>query len=334
MAVSIKNSDKRLPILFIAISIMVIFQVAWWTYVFYSDVDVIARLTLDVSDLKAQVLGSPPTLTAADVAKNVFHRRFMFLSESITFVILTSFGLFMLFKALKNEQRLKEVQRNFIETLTHESKTPLTALKLRLESTLEKNSGSPGVEKDLTQSLEEVRRLSSILEKALNLNRLENYEFSFEEISLHQVLREVLRRLEPLFRGKNVAVTTSMCDDAFVRGDYYALQSTVQGLIENAVLYNEKQDRELKISLVRQANQIILQISDNGSGISETDRPHIFERFYRGKNSRKIPGTGLGLYLASTVIAAHHGVIKLLKSGMGSKFEISLPLCEGNGGAV
>jgi signal transduction histidine kinase len=210
--------------------------------------------------------------------------------------------------------------------MTHESKTPLTALKLRLESILEVNSDEAQLSRELSQSLEEVRRLASVFEKALNLNRMESYAFRFEEILFSDLLKEVIRRMDPLFRQKNVAVRVAVNDNIWVKGDLFALQNTVQSLLENAVLYNDKTDRVVSVELSEKESEVLLRVSDNGPGIFSADREKVFDKFFRGKTSRKTPGTGLGLYLAKHIVESHSGKISIEGSGdSGACFQVLLP---------
>lgn len=112
------------------------------------------------------------------------------------------------------------------------------------------------------------------------------------------------------------------------------MQNTVQSLLENAVLYNEKAEKEVRIKLIEEDSSVKLSVSDNGPGISEVDRIKIFEKFYRTKTSRKIPGTGLGLYLAKHIVESHNGslVLSASQSGTGSQFDLRLPKLEAKSG--
>ncbi|MFM8315196.1 MAG: sensor histidine kinase, partial [Deltaproteobacteria bacterium] len=257
--------QKRWVKLFIAVSILMLTQVAWWLDVFSRNVKTVSELQKENAALRG-VLNQVGVVEA--IQKDAFHKQLMFYSETFVFAALTAFGLYLLFRALRMQEKAREQQKQFIETMTHESKTPLTALKLRLESTLEKNSNEVQLSKEISQSLEEVRRLISVFEKALSLNRMENYSFCFEEISVSEMVKEVARRMEPLFKQRNVRFHFSASEEVWVKGDLFALQNTVQSLLENAVLYNDKNEREVTIELKQRNNEVLLTVSDNGPGIS------------------------------------------------------------------
>jgi signal transduction histidine kinase len=318
-----KVVQKRWVKLFVAVTILMLTQVAWWLDVFNRNVKNISELQKENAALRG-VINQPGVLE--NIQKAVYHKQLMFFSETFVFAALTAFGLYLLFRALRYQEKAREQQKQFIETMTHESKTPLTALKLRLESILEGNSNDPQLSKELSQSLEEVRRLASVFEKALNLNRMENYAFRFEEVPFSESVKEVVRRMDPLFRQKNVKVSSSISNDVWVRGDLFALQNTVQSLLENAVLYNDKAERFVSVEVSEKEGEVLLRVLDNGPGISTSDKEKVFDKFFRGKASRKIPGTGLGLYLARHIVESHSGRISIETSGAGGAcFQIFLP---------
>lgn len=315
--------QKRWAKLFLAVAFLMLTQVVWWLDVFSRHVNTIAELRKENATLQGTihdpgVLQTIQTFTA--------RKKMMFYSETFVFGVLTALGLYLLFRALRLQERARDLQKQFIETVSHESKTPLTALKLRLESMLEKSAAEPQLTKELNQSLEEVRRLVSVFDKTLSLNRMENVGFRFEEVSLSELIQEVIRRMDPLFKQKNVVLNPNILSDISIRGDLFALQNLVQSLLENAVIYNDKEKREVAIELKETPSGVNLKILDNGPGIAEAERNKVFEKFYRGKSSRRIPGTGLGLYLVKHTVESHGGKIELSASPQnGTQFEVTFP---------
>lgn len=321
--------QKRAALLFLAISGLLIVQVLWWTFVFVNDVD-------QMRDLKTRAfqaersLGGTPAGSPAQFEKEAFHRRLMFISESIFFLGAACVGFWLLFRALRNEERSREIQRNFIEVISHESKTPLTALKLRLEALRDSQPSGSESYSELRLALAEVQRLSGILDKALQLNRMDRYTFTFEDLNLGQVAEDALKRVEPFLREKKIQVTSHLSSDVWVKGDLFGLQSSIQSLIENSALYNRSAEKSLELGVERELGRAVLTVSDNGPGVPLTERERVFERFYRGKAGRRVPGTGLGLYIAKSVIAAHQGVIRLVdRERPGAHFRIELPALRG-----
>jgi signal transduction histidine kinase len=316
--------QRKWGFLFLALHLLLLSQVLWWGIVFCRDVNSLKELKIRNHWLQTQ-LGRENQVTLEVFEREALHQKVMFLSESVFFALVASLALWLLFKALRTEEKSRVSQRNFIEVISHESKTPLTALKLRLESVKEKLGEAP-LTRDLNLALEEVRRLSSILEKSLELNRMERYSFSFELVDLSQLVSEVLRRMDPVFKEKQIDVHSQLSSGLVVRGDSFGLQNSIQSLIENSVLYNDAKEKALSVELNQQLGSVLFSVKDNGSGIAEKDEPFIFDRFYRGKAGKKVPGTGLGLYLTKQIISAHQGILRLVRSGQGAHFEIQLPL--------
>lgn len=315
--------QKRWAKLFLAVAILMLTQVVWWLDVFSRHVNTIAELRKENSVLQGTIR-DPGVIEAIETF--TARKKMMFYSETFVFGVLTALGLYLLFRALKNQEKARDLQKQFIETVSHESKTPLTALKLRLESILEKSESDAQLSKELNQSLEEVRRLVSVFDKTLSLNRMESLSFRFEEVSFSELTQQVMRRMDPLFKQKNVKLSSSISNDVWVRGDLFALQNLVQSLLENAVIYNDKETREVAVELREVAGAVKLKITDNGPGILQEERNKIFEKFFRGKSSRRIPGTGLGLYLVKHTVEMHSGKIELSSSSSnGAQFEVTFP---------
>ncbi|MEZ4751625.1 MAG: HAMP domain-containing sensor histidine kinase [Bdellovibrionota bacterium] len=316
---------KRWLRLFALVAALVLAQVVWWNVVFMSSVHNIEVLRTEMLGYKNQ-LGLAADSTPESIAESAHKQRTMFVSESIFFMMLTCLAIYLLYRALKAEERSREIQKNFIEIVSHESKTPLTALKLRLES-LQEFGDSAETKREALLSLDEVRRLTSLFDKIMNLNRFERRAFSFEPISISDLVESVAHRVEPLLRAKAIELETDLDPKAVVSGDADSLQNSIQSLVENSILYNDKPDKKIRISVQRDSGGTTrLDIDDNGPGIPAQDSPHIFERFYRGRSGRRVPGTGLGLFTAKFIVEAHAGSLKLMPSGLGgTHFQIELP---------
>ncbi|MCB0403354.1 MAG: HAMP domain-containing histidine kinase [Bdellovibrionales bacterium] len=316
---------KRWLRLFALVAALVLAQVVWWNVVFMNSVGSIEGLRSEILGYRNQ-LGLSSETTPTLIAESAHKQRTMFVSESIFFVMLTCLAIYLLYRALKAEERSREIQKNFIEIVSHESKTPLTALKLRLES-LQESSNSEETKREAHLSLDEVRRLTSLFDKIMNLNRFERRAFSFESINLSALVESVAARVEPMLRAKSIQLETDLDPKALVNGDADSLQNSIQSLVENSILYNDKTEKKIRISVQRDpGGTTVLDIDDNGPGIPAQESPLIFERFYRGRAGRRVPGTGLGLFTAKFIVEAHAGSLKLVHSGLGgTHFQIELP---------
>lgn len=313
-----KLKPRKIKIVFYSIAILLSAQVIWWATLFLSQVN-------EISSLKQQLAGNSPEAIAL-AQKEAFHKRFMFLSESGFFLVVMGAGIFLIYRALRVEEKASSAQKSFVEIMSHESKTPLTALKLRLESVLEQHAQDPALERDLKLSLLEVRRLASLFDKAMSLSRAEREAFRPETLDLKTLIRSVVARMEPVIQERKVALTLEIPDALWVDGDVDGLRSSIQSLLENAVYYNDKAEKLVKLSAALTGKSVILSIDDNGPGISSADAERLFEKFYRGEKQQAVPGSGLGLYLARQIAEAHRGDLRIESSSLGgARFSLILP---------
>lgn len=313
------SRTRFLKVVFYSVAILLTAQVIWWTSNFLSYINELSQWKKVGAD----------AATVHLVDKEAYHKRVMFLSESAFFLLATGAGIFVLYRALRVEERARKAQKSFVEIMSHESKTPLTALKLRLESVSEKRQADEELKRELSQSLLEVRRLSSLFDKAMSLSRADSSAQNIEVVNLSQIVRSVLNRMEPVLKERKVELSLDLDSGLHVRGDIAALQSSVQSLVENSVYYNDRDRRQLGLSLTSKGKRVLLFVDDNGPGIPPEEREHVFEKFYRGSQTRNVPGSGLGLYLAKKLVEAHHGGLEVLGSQLGGvRFSVDLPRAE------
>lgn len=308
--------------LILALAALLVFaQLGWWAALFVGEVDT-------VLELRTRVEG---TTAKPELATEARRRRTMIISETLFFAGMMSIVFGLLYRALRREERAQESQRNFLEIVTHESKTPITALKLRLEDVLDAPAAKdPALARELRLAADEVERLSSIVEKALSLHRLEREPLVPEFVEIEPLVRAVAQRLEPLCRKHAVRLEVTVDGSPTVFADPVGLRNAIQALLENAVLHGEApgSDRRVEVVLGRDGTQAFLSVRDNGPGVAENDRKRLFERFFRAKPGGRVPGTGLGLYLARTVVESHGGTVRWAGAGLdgrGAEFRLSLP---------
>lgn len=312
---------------FVSVAVLVLAQIGWWAYVFVHEVQDSAAahrhnvlLSTELSELQREA-------RLKSIDHDFLRRRNMFVSESLFFAVLTCIGLALLFRALRSERKAQEQEKSFIEIVTHESKTPLTALKLRLESIVEQWAGvDPSLNRELDLAQREVLRLVQVVEKTVNLNRLEREGLTLRPLCLTEVVRDSFRRLEPFLKSKEASVELKLEEEVWIYADAPSIATTLQNLLENAVVHNSSTPPQIAVTLQTVGKEICLRISDNGPGIAAHERHDIFERFHRGEAGRRVPGMGLGLYLARVLVEAHGGSIALLdSSGPGATFELRFP---------
>lgn len=218
-------------------------------------------------------------------------------------------------------------ERQFIADVAHEMKTPIATLRSSFEVTLNKERTNEEYKKIIKGSIIETDRLTTTLKDVLDLawsevpneNLRENFDLSI-------LMRELVEIAEKLAVKKQIKVTHDVVPHIQMKGFRERLGRAILNIIDNAIKYTPVNGR-VHISLLKEFNNALITIEDNGQGVEESELGHIFDRFYRGAKTDKVFGAGLGLAIAKATIGIHKGVIQVKsKLKMGSTFTIALPL--------
>ena len=247
--------------------------------------------------------------------------------------------------------RLDEMRRDFVANVSHELKTPLSAIRAYAE-TLRDGAleDRPAAQRFVARLLEQSRRLQALLDDLLTLSRLESLEGRPrpEPVDLLPILRRSLEVLEDAARGLQVEVRFEEPAEPVppVLGDREGLERLATNLLDNAVKYNREGGR-VTVRLGRSAaaagagwvGQAVLEVADTGIGIPDDALPRIFERFYRVDKGRTrtadAGGTGLGLAIVKHVAQSCGGRVEVESElGVGTTFRVYLPLASAAGGAA
>lgn len=251
----------------------------------------------------------------------------MLIINAMVLVLGGTSSYFLAGKTLKPIQKSLEKQKQFIGDAAHELKTPLTALKTSLEVGLMDKKIDKDSAKLLESSLEDVDSLTSLTENLLSLARLEsdNYATSFEIVELKNIINRVVKHLKPLADQRKIKLKVSGLSNLTVFGNEDALVEAVMVFVDNAIKYSHEKS-EVNIKAVKQKNNLVLKIIDQGIGIDQKYLSQIFDRFYRVDDARTKGnrfGYGLGLALAKRIIEQHGAKIKVdSELGEGSIFTI------------
>lgn len=231
----------------------------------------------------------------------------------------------------KLEKSFHQVKR-FTADASHELKTPLTILRGEVEVGLKKKRGLKEYQSILASNLEEINRMSRIVEDLLTLSRADMGELIMEreEIELSALAREVWEDLQLLAKKKRIQL--KFMDNGFTRveGDPLFLRQLILNITENGLKYTRAGGEvAVRVKGDRHQGVVRLLVTDTGVGIPQKDLKRIFDRFYRvdGARSRETGGTGLGLSICQWIAQAHEGRIAVeSKVGKGSTFTVTLPM--------
>jgi two-component system phosphate regulon sensor histidine kinase PhoR len=241
-------------------------------------------------------------------------------------------GALIVLNDITHLRRLEKVRRDFVANVSHELKTPITAIKGFVETLLDGALENPAESQRFLKIVsKQIDRLSSIIEDLLQLSRIEQDEEK-EEIELdNQPLKEVLnasiQSRSALAEEYGVKMELQCEPDIIAGVDAPLFEQAIANLIDNAIKYSNESNRVL-IRACTSGNQIRVSVQDWGIGIDKEHHPRLFERFYRvdKARSRKIGGTGLGLSIVKHIVHIHKGSISLdSEPGRGSTFTIHLP---------
>jgi signal transduction histidine kinase len=236
----------------------------------------------------------------------------------------------MLSEKLAHEQRLAELQRNFVSMASHEFRTPLTIIDGQAQRLI--NAGGRFTSEDIAQRARNVRtavrRMTSVIENLIDASRLMDGQaelyFHPSEFDLSKLLHEICQSHRELTPRASI-VEHLVVRPLTIVGDQKLLFQTFHNLISNSIKYSTA-EATVSVSAEISEGQIIVMVEDHGLGIPEADREHLFERYYRGSNVEGIVGSGIGLYLVKTVVDLHRGDILVESNeGEGSRFIVSIP---------
>ena len=240
-------------------------------------------------------------------------------------------GIFTIFVYNQKTLQLFRLQHNFINNFTHELKTPVTSLKLFLETFLKYDLARQDQEKYIHYMLSDVGRLSDNINRILNLARLESksYQADFRITDLAQSIEDFLAIHAPLFEGCDIRVHRPRGEPWRHPVDRPLFEMLVMNLLTNAVKYNKSERPRIDIRFHTGRRNLRLRFEDNGIGISKGETRKIFRRFYQtGRPGRTLAkGSGLGLNLVQNIARLHKGRVEAEShmDASGSVFTLILP---------
>lgn len=221
--------------------------------------------------------------------------------------------------AIKN---LQENQAQMIVDISHNLQTPLTVIKGEISSL----NSSFGGHKSLEALDKSIDRVSYLINRMLKLGRLAATEkIEKEKISLSSILEDIYSYISLLAEAKKIKVEAAIEKDLWILGNKNQLEEIVINLISNSIKYIAN-ERKIFLKACRQADKIMIQVTDTGIGIPEKEIGDVFKSFYRSSNSRGIPGSGLGLAICKKIIELHDGQVKInSRVGQGTCVKVLLP---------
>jgi heavy metal sensor kinase len=229
------------------------------------------------------------------------------------------------------DQAFQHINR-FSADASHELRTPLTILQLELEGIAQSHRLNPSLTDQIGSALEETHRMSHIVENLLAISRLDAGEVKMDKtrLDLGQLAASTAEQMRLLAEEKLIQFRSNVATNIYVEGDRSRLQQVIVNLVANAIKYTQE-GGEVEVNVRADRGTAVLEVSDNGVGISALALGHVFERFYRADKarSRNSGGAGLGLAIVKAICTAHGAEIKVSsEEGHGSRFTVELPLLD------
>lgn len=237
-------------------------------------------------------------------------------------------------RSLEHLVELNRTKTEFIQIVSHQLRAPLTNIRWSIEFLLTKRRNQPGDKNEdeyFGLIKENSQRLENLLSDLLIVSRLKEEGFfkHKEKINFVDVIKKIVSDYQSFAKALNVSITTKIIDKPIlIEVNRLLVETALENIVKNAIVFNKK-GGNVEIFTKEYPKYIQIGVRDEGQGIVQADRKHIFKSFFRGKGAfqSQAQGTGLGLYIAKAIITRYGGKIWFdTQEGKGTTFYITLPI--------
>ena len=236
-------------------------------------------------------------------------------------------GLYLLIQDVNREKRMNQLRADFVSNVTHELKTPLTAINMFAEAMNMRQDNLDSKQKKYTTIIvKESEKLKRMINNILEFSKKENNKLSYklERSNLTDIVSSTIKEMDYFLEINKIDVHLNIAADIYANVYPEGIKQALSNLISNAIKYSLKNKR-LNIQLFKKDKEIFIEVEDFGIGIPKDQQDRIFEKFYRvnSNENETVSGTGLGLTVAKDIIEEQHGKLLVESTfGKGSKFTI------------
>ncbi len=249
----------------------------------------------------------------------------------LVLVLTLSLGVIITIRAVYQEMQLARLKSDFVSFVTHELKTPLTAIRMFTETLLMGRGGDPQSTRQCVELIDkEATRLSRLIQSILEYSKIETGQqvFRFSSGDMPEVVSEAVEIFKQHNPDTQLEIEINQAQHiSKIRMDRSALVELFLNLLSNAYKYSRGANKKIVINLRESIDHISVDVVDNGIGISKRDQKKIFDKFFRANDylTRDIEGTGLGLSFAKYIARMHNGDIKVSSQvHQGSTFTLEI----------
>jgi two-component system phosphate regulon sensor histidine kinase PhoR len=254
------------------------------------------------------------------------------LLSSLALLVLTTLCFIYMLRTILKQKKLSEVKNDFINNMTHELKTPIATVYAAVEAMQNFNALNDHrkTQNYLDISKQELQRLSDLVEKVLHIaaEEKEDIELFKEETDLHEIIDSILSNHQ-LKAGKPIQLRyDNLLGNSTVMVDKDHIANAINNLVDNAIKYSGD-DAQIHIQCMKEKDQLVIRVKDNGIGIPRFYQENIFDKFFRVPtgNLHNVKGFGLGLSYVKKIVDMHGGTIKVISDpDKGSEFIIRIPV--------
>ncbi len=238
-------------------------------------------------------------------------------------------------EAEEKMRKIDQMKSEFLSNVSHELRTPLQSISGFTKLILNGKVPDPDTQQEFLQIIDrETGHLGNLINSLLDLSRLESGRFQVNKqlVPIRDIITDSVMSFHTLARDKGISLNEDIpAALSKMEIDGERIRQVVINLVSNAIKYSDP-GGSVDVKVGQNKEDLIIQVSDRGIGISRESLNHLFERFYRGENEVDRGGTGLGLYITKQIIEAHGGHINVeSKLGEGSTFNLTLPFNDKGG---
>jgi len=258
-------------------------------------------------------------------------RRNFYFWTILTLIVVLAFGAFLIARTIAHEMEVLKIKSDFVSSVSHEFKTPLTSIKALMERLVDGKVRDPGkMDQYFSIIAQDTDKLTRLVNNLLDFSKIEEgkKEYVFSDTDVVRIATEQVERFKkeraPASPDMRLFITGKI---PTLRADTDALSRALANLLSNAVKFTPP-GKAIRVGLTSDGGNVVLEVEDEGIGIHPDELGRVFEKFFQGRNalSQTVTGTGLGLTLVKHIVEAHGGRI-LVESrlGLGSRFSMVFP---------
>ncbi|WP_181151410.1 sensor histidine kinase [Sphingobacterium gobiense] len=260
----------------------------------------------------------------------VFKKIFPLLALTAISVLMIAVTYIRTFRNWQKQKKLNEISQDFLNSITHEFKTPIASIAVSVKNLVRETQGLHN--KRVSQSIEVIERQSQridhLVDRAIGISMFNPNQICLEHRNLTEDMDIIVYNLQLKYVNTPHVFLDfkTQKEEVFAHYDLFLLTTAINNLIENGIKHNNNREKEVVVRLFTEAKQVYVEISDNGVGIDNGERYRVFEKFYQGKQGKEKGGLGLGLYYVDQMIRVHHWKLDLKnKDDGGTVITIMIP---------